>query len=213
MQWKTIIVAAALGLALAGCSSKGGVQGGGEGADAAATEGAGGPKINRYGQGGYGDGGAGAGYGEGSGGYGEGEGSGRYSRVGGGSSGSALTGDPELDNASGPLAKRVVYFMYDSDEVQPEYRSVVSAHAAYLAAHPDRTVVLEGHADERGSPEYNVGLSERRAQAVARMMQLQGAANGQIQVVSYGEEKPADVGHDESSWQQNRRVEIAYPGR
>lgn len=202
----TIIVASVLGLALSGCSSKGGVQGEGDpnagGLGPGGVPGAGGPKINRYGQGGEGGYGNGGAYGSG--------GAGGYGR---GASGSGLTGDPELDNATGPLAKRVVYFMYDSEEVQPEYRAVVSAHASYLASHPDRNVVLEGHADERGSPEYNVGLGERRAQAVARMMQLQGAANGQIQVVSYGEEKPAESGHDESSWQQNRRVELSYPGR
>ncbi len=204
---KTILVALMLAWALSGCSSKGGVQGEGDaaaGLDAGGTPGAGGPKINRYGQGiqggRYGSGGAGSGYGS------------RAYGKGSGGSGAGGTGDPELDNASGPLGKRVVYFMYDSYDVRPEYRSVVSAHATYLAAHPERNVVLEGHADERGSPEYNVALGEQRAQAVARMMQLQGAANGQIQVVSFGEEKPSDSGHEESSWERNRRVEISYPG-
>lgn len=200
----TLGVAVALAIVLSGCSSKGGTQGEGDvagtGVDGSgAAGGAGGPKINRYGTGGAG--GSGSRYGA----YGsEGE--------GGGAGRNGLTGDPELDNATGPLAKRVVYFMYDSFEVKPEYRAVVSAHAAYLAAHPGRNVVLEGHADERGTQEYNVALGEQRAQAVARMLQLQGAANGQIQVVSFGEEKPADTGHDEPAWQQNRRVELSYQG-
>ena len=199
----TLGVAVALAFVLSGCSSKGGTQAEGEvagtGVDGSgAAGGAGAPRINRYGAGGAG--GAGSGYGA----YG--------SEGGGGGGRNGLTGDSELDNATGPLAKRVVYFMYDSFEVQPEYRAVVSAHAAYLASHPGRNVVLEGHADERGTQEYNVALGEQRAQAVARMLQLQGAANGQIQVVSFGEEKPSETGHDESAWQQNRRVELSYQG-
>jgi peptidoglycan-associated lipoprotein len=102
--------------------------------------------------------------------------------------------------------------MYDSDEVMPEYRSVISTHASYLAGHPEQTVTLEGHADERGSSEYNIALSEQRAKSVARTMTMQGVTDQQIQVVSFGEEKPSVSGHDESSWQQNRRVEISYPG-
>ena len=130
---------------------------------------------------------------------------GKYGRGGAGAGG-------ELDDPSSPLAKRVIYFMYNSDEVMPEYKSVISTHAAYLAAHPDQTATLEGHADERGSSEYNIALSEQRAKSVARMMNLQGVSDSQVQVVSFGEEKPSVSGHDESAWQQNRRVEISYPG-
>jgi peptidoglycan-associated lipoprotein len=110
------------------------------------------------------------------------------------------------------LAKRVIYFLYDSYEVLPEYQPVVDAHANYLASHPEQNAVLEGHADERGSPEYNVALAEQRAKAVQRLMQLQGVGAGQMRLLSYGEEKPATSGHDENAWQQNRRVEISYPG-
>lgn len=119
-------------------------------------------------------------------------------------------GSGDLDNASGPLAQRVIYFEYDSFDVLPQYVSVVSAHAGYLAAHAGRSLTLEGHADERGSSEYNIALGEQRARAVAKLMTLQGVGEEQIQIVSYGEEKPAVPGHDESSWQQNRRVEINY---
>jgi peptidoglycan-associated lipoprotein len=122
------------------------------------------------------------------------------------------TGLGDLDSATGPLSKRVIYFAYDSDDVLPEYEPVLTAHAEYLASHAGLTVVLEGHADERGSSEYNIALSERRAQSVARSMRLQGAGDNQLQIVSYGEEKPAVSGHEESSWQQNRRVEIIYSG-
>ncbi|MGX2041101.1 peptidoglycan-associated lipoprotein Pal [Methylocaldum sp. MU1018] len=187
---KTALVVFMVSFALSGCSSKGGAQGEGV-ADGGMDGGAGGPQISKYGEGA--DGGA---YGGGSG-YGAGAGG---------------TGDPMLDDPSSPLSKRVIYFMYDSYEVLPEYQQVVSAHANYLASHPERNVILEGHADERGSPEYNIALGEQRAKAVAKMMQFQGATDGQMQVVSFGEEKPAVSGHDESAWQQNRRVEIFYSG-
>ncbi|MBP1148735.1 MULTISPECIES: peptidoglycan-associated lipoprotein Pal [unclassified Methylocaldum] len=189
---KTALVVAMMSLVLNGCSSKGGVQEE-AGAEAGMEGGPGGPQISKYGEGT--DGGA---YGPGGAGYGPGAGG---------------TGDPMLDDPSSPLSKRVIYFMYDSYEVLPEYQQVVSAHANYLASHPERNIILEGHADERGSPEYNIALGEQRAKAVAKMMQFQGANDGQVQVVSFGEEKPAVSGHDESVWQQNRRVEISYSGR
>ncbi len=121
-------------------------------------------------------------------------------------------GARELTDPSSPLSRRVIYFDYDSFDVRPEYVSVVTAHAGYLAAHTTLLVTLEGHADERGSSEYNVALGEQRARAVAKLMSLQGVAEDQIQIVSFGEEKPAVAGHDEASWQQNRRVEIHYAG-
>jgi peptidoglycan-associated lipoprotein len=130
------------------------------------------------------------------------------SRTGGGVAGAY--GD--LDSATGPLSQRVIYFAYDSDDVLPEYQPVVTAHAGYLAAHAGQSAVLEGHADERGSSEYNIALAERRARSVERSLRLQGAGGDQLQIVSYGEEKPAVAGHEESSWQQNRRVEIVYSG-
>jgi peptidoglycan-associated lipoprotein len=196
---KTALVVSMISLVLNGCSSKGGAQG--EDAAGIGTDGgmggAGGPEISRYG-----DGGAGGGaYGNGASGYGA------------GGAGAGGTGDPALDDPSSPLSKRVIYFMYDSYQVLPEYQQVLNAHATYLASHPNRTVVLEGHADERGSPEYNIALGEQRGKAVSKMMQLQGVASNQLQVVSFGEEKPAVSGHDESAWQQNRRVEISYSGR
>ena len=175
-------------IALGGCKSKGGAKGEG-GAEGAGAAGAGGPEIGKYGEGQTGEM------------YGAG---GKY--------GGGTTGDAALDDPSSPLYKRVIYFMYDSSEVMPEYISVINAHANYLASNPGKTVVLEGHADERGSPEYNIALGEQRAKSVAKLMQLQGASDGQLQTVSFGEEKPAVPGHDESAWQQNRRVELAYPG-
>ena len=118
------------------------------------------------------------------------------------------------DEAAGPqaglLAKRTVYFDFDSSEIKGEGTDVVAAHAKYLAANAATRVRLEGHTDERGSREYNIGLGERRAQAVRRALLLQGAADRQISTVSYGEERPAVPGHDEAAWAKNRRVEIVY---
>lgn len=110
----------------------------------------------------------------------------------------------------GLLAKRIVYFDFDSSEIKGEGTDIVAAHAKHLASAPAMRVRLEGHTDERGSREYNIGLGERRAQAVRRALMLQGAADVQISTVSYGEERPAAAGSDEASWTQNRRVEIVY---
>lgn len=116
----------------------------------------------------------------------------------------------ELDDPSSPLSVRVFYFEYDSSEVRAEYRPAVEAHAAYLAANPSVAVTVEGHADERGSREYNLALGERRAIALRRQLVLLGASAGQIRTVSYGEERPAVPGHDEAAFSRNRRAEILY---
>jgi len=115
-----------------------------------------------------------------------------------------------LDAPQNPLSIRTIYFDYDSSTIQPQFRAVVEAHSAYFAARPNVIVVLEGHADERGSREYNLALGERRAQTVKRQMALLGVPEAQIRTTSYGEERPVVSGHDESSWSQNRRVEILY---
>lgn len=108
-------------------------------------------------------------------------------------------------------SRTIVYFDFDSDAIRPEYSEMLAAHASYLAANPGESVRLEGHADERGSREYNIGLGERRAQAVRRALLLQGVGAGQVSTVSYGEERPAVTGSDEEAWAMNRRVEIVYP--
>jgi peptidoglycan-associated lipoprotein len=105
----------------------------------------------------------------------------------------------------------IIYFDFDRAEIKSEYVSVVAAHARYLNSNPGRKVRLEGHADERGSREYNIGLGERRAQAVRRALLLQGVTEDQIVTVSYGEERPAVLGSDEEAYARNRRVEVSYP--
>ncbi len=116
-----------------------------------------------------------------------------------------------LDDPSNILSNQVIYFEFDSSTVKPESMELLAAHAGFLAENSGLRIRLEGHADERGSREYNLGLGERRAQAVERILVLNGAAAGQLDNVSYGEERPAALGHDESAWWQNRRVELVYP--
>lgn len=104
---------------------------------------------------------------------------------------------------------RTVYFEFDDSTVQQQYLSVLEAHAAFLVK-SGLTITLEGHADERGTQAYNLALGERRAKSVAQYLMNFGLASGQINVVSYGEERPADDGHTDSSWEKNRRVELNY---
>jgi peptidoglycan-associated lipoprotein len=133
---------------------------------------------------------------------------------GAGANGSSAVGQNGDDEAAGPqaglLAKRVIYFDFDSSEIKGDGTDIVGAHAKYLANNPTARVRLEGHTDDRGSREYNIGLGERRAQSVRRALLLQGATEAQLSTVSYGAERPAVAGHDETAWAKNRRVEIVY---
>lgn len=122
----------------------------------------------------------------------------------------SAAGAAELNDPNSPLAVRVIYFDYDSSDIRADFESVVQAHAKFLASHPQTTVTLEGHSDERGSREYNLALGERRALALRRQLVLLGATAGQVKTVSYGEERPVAEGHDEQSYSQNRRAEIVY---
>lgn len=124
-------------------------------------------------------------------------------------------GGPEVfrevpGEGAGPLSQLIIYFDYDRSDIKPEYNEVLAAHGSYLAATGGALLRLEGHADERGSREYNIGLGERRAQAVRRALLLQGAGAEQLTTVSYGEERPAAFGSDEESYSLNRRVELVY---
>jgi peptidoglycan-associated lipoprotein len=125
----------------------------------------------------------------------------------------ASTLGPEFNDPNNPLSKRIVYFMLDSSEVQPDFIPVITAHAQYLIANPAQRITLEGNADERGSREYNIALGEQRAKSVANMMKIKGVSESQLDIVSYGEEKPVAFGSDESAWEQNRRVELVYQPR
>jgi peptidoglycan-associated lipoprotein len=123
------------------------------------------------------------------------------------------TDSRNFDNPESLLSKRVIYFDFDKSTVRTEYRGIVSAHAAYAAAHSTARVTLEGHADERGTREYNLGLGERRGNAVSGLMSAQGSRGSQLTVVSYGEERPTCRVSDDDCWSLNRRVEIVYTAR
>lgn len=108
------------------------------------------------------------------------------------------------------LAQRIFYFDFNQDTIDSQYIDAISDHGRYLATYPEAIVRLEGHADERGTREYNIALGERRAQAIKRLILLQGASYNQIITLSYGEEQPAVLGQTEAAWAQNRRVELIY---
>ncbi|HVF64461.1 MAG TPA: peptidoglycan-associated lipoprotein Pal [Casimicrobiaceae bacterium] len=136
------------------------------------------------------------------------------SNVPGGSAGTSMagTGRDPLRDPNSALSKRSVFFDFDSFAVKDEYRPLVEAHARYLTGNRQARTTVQGHTDERGSREYNIALGQRRADSIKRMMTLLGAQDGQIETVSFGKEKPRNPGHDESSWAQNRRGDIAYSG-
>jgi peptidoglycan-associated lipoprotein len=121
-------------------------------------------------------------------------------------------GAAALKDPNNILSRRSVYFDFDSNLVKDEFRPLVTAHARYLQQNPGAKIRIEGHADERGSREYNIALGQRRSEAVKQMMQLLGARPDQIEPVSFGEEKPKAAGHDEASWAENRRGDIVYQG-
>ncbi|HYF60469.1 MAG TPA: peptidoglycan-associated lipoprotein Pal [Burkholderiaceae bacterium] len=117
--------------------------------------------------------------------------------------------DPLNDPAS-PLAKRSVYFDFDSFSIRDDFRPVVDAHARYLVGNKTRRVVVQGNTDERGSREYNLALGQKRSEAVRRALTSLGVADTQIEAVSLGEEKPRATGTDEASFAENRRADIVY---
>jgi peptidoglycan-associated lipoprotein len=127
--------------------------------------------------------------------------------------GSALdgsgSGDPRKDPAS-PLSKRSVYFDFDSFVVKDEFRPALEAHAAYLLSRRDAKVVLQGNTDERGSREYNLALGQKRAEAVRKVLLVLGVPDGQLEAVSFGEEKPRNEADTEEAFAENRRVDVVY---
>ena len=117
--------------------------------------------------------------------------------------------DP-LDDPASDLFVRTIYFDYDSANIREDSLVIVREHGKYLSSSPDRLVRLEGHADERGTREYNLALGEERAKSVRELLLLEGAQEEQIELVSFGEERPAVEGTDDAALQLNRRVEIVY---
>jgi peptidoglycan-associated lipoprotein len=120
-----------------------------------------------------------------------------------------VTLDP-LDDPKGSLAARSVFFAYDNFVVDSKYQPLVQAHGQFLQSRPQVQIRIEGNTDERGSREYNLALGDKRAQVVAKQLELMGAKAAQIEAVSYGEERPKAEGHDEAAYAENRRADIRY---
>ena len=108
------------------------------------------------------------------------------------------------------ILETTILFDFDKSMIKPEFTPILDAHARFLVANPAKSVTVEGHADEKGTPEYNIALGERRAMSVATYLEGMGVASSQINVVSYGEEKPVNFEHNEEAWAGNRRAELAY---
>jgi peptidoglycan-associated lipoprotein len=117
--------------------------------------------------------------------------------------------DP-LNDPKGILAKRSVYFDYDSFIVKDEFKPVVEAHAKYLSSNKGRKIIVQGNTDERGGREYNLALGQKRAEAVRKSLSVLGVSDAQIEAVSFGKEKPKATGSDEAAWAENRRADIVY---
>jgi len=123
--------------------------------------------------------------------------------------GGAWTGNP-LDNPDSPLYSKTIYFDFDKSDIRADSVDMLRAHAEYLVANAGASLTVEGHCDERGSREYNIGLGERRAAAIKRFLEAEGVSGTQINTISYGEERPVDDGHNETAWSMNRRGELVY---
>ena len=130
--------------------------------------------------------------------------------------GSAFAGStlPHFLDSQNPLARdRSVYFGFDDYVMTPEYAPLIERHGRFLVQHPAVAIRIEGNTDERSSAAYNLALSQRRAEAVLRALKIYGFRESQMEAVRYGEEKPKSTSRDDSAWSQNRRADLAYPGR
>jgi peptidoglycan-associated lipoprotein len=127
-----------------------------------------------------------------------------------GASGTGAWSASALNDPNSLLYTKTIYFDFDQSTIRSEFIEVLRAHASYLNRNLAATVLIEGHADERGSREYNIGLGERRANAIKRFLEAEGVSEVQINTISYGEERPAAFGQDEVSWAQNRRGVLVY---
>jgi peptidoglycan-associated lipoprotein len=115
-----------------------------------------------------------------------------------------------LNDPNSILAQRSVYFAFDKSNISSEYQPMLQAHAAYLVAHTDAKVQLQGNCDNRGSVEYNLALGQRRADSVKNALHLLNVPDAQMSTISYGKEKPRAMGNNEAAWAQNRRTDIVY---
>lgn len=123
---------------------------------------------------------------------------------------SSISRTEATNKSKDPLSIRVVLFDFDSTTIRPDATEILLAHSRNLTANTQTHITLEGHGDERGTREYNLALGERRAQAVKQFLMNNGVADEQLQILSYGEERPADTRDNEEAWAKNRRVELVY---
>lgn len=134
--------------------------------------------------------------------------------LGGGANANAGTGSQSsFGNGNTKLAKRTFYFPFNSSQVAQKYLPILQAHANYLMNHASAHVRLEGNTDERGTREYNLALGERRSQAIAQILELDGVPDSQVTTVSYGEENPVCTQHTQQCWAKNRRVNLVYTSK
>lgn len=200
--------AGSAGMGSAGMGMGGGTMGGGS----AGLAGSGGSWGSAGSGAGSGSGmGGGAGGTAGAFGNGAGMGAGGAFGAGGTSAASAAAAQAQRDALTAEMLQgvgRVVYFDFDSFVVREDARPVIEGHARLLTTDRDRRLIIEGHTDERGGREYNLALGQKRAEAVARSLVLLGAGEEQLEAVSFGEERPAVLGSDETAWSQNRRAEL-----
>lgn len=124
--------------------------------------------------------------------------------------GSAQFSGDERKNPASPLAKRSIFFDYDSFVVKEEFRALLEAHAGFLLTKKDARVILQGNTDERGSREYNLALGQKRAEAVRKSLAVLGVTDAQVEAVSFGEEKPRNEADTEEAYAENRRVDVVY---
>ena len=120
---------------------------------------------------------------------------------------------PYLDPSNPISRERSVYFDFDEFVVKSQYAGLIRLQGNYLVSKPSLSIKVEGNSDERGSPEYNLALGQRRAEAVAKALEVYGVRSSQLEAVSWGEERPMTAGHDEAAWAQNRRADLVYPRR
>jgi peptidoglycan-associated lipoprotein len=118
--------------------------------------------------------------------------------------------NPNNSQADVTTEPRVIYFDYDSFVIKPEFQSLIATHARLIKSQSARKVAIEGHTDERGGREYNLALGQKRAEAVVGALTIMGVPQNQLEAVSFGKEKPAALGSDESAYSKNRRAEIRY---
>jgi peptidoglycan-associated lipoprotein len=112
----------------------------------------------------------------------------------------------------GALGERSIYYDFDKYAIKDQYKPVVDAHGSFLLSHPASKVILQGNCDERGSREYNLGLGQRRADSVRKVLAAKGVKDSQMETISFGKEKPRNPGHNEKAWAENRRTDIVYQG-